>query len=254
MGIVKTRNLIIGQGRPKICVPVVGVTIEDIRRQAEEAMQSQPDLIEWRMDWYEKGTDAQAVIEVLPVLREILGETPLLATFRTDGEGGEKAIDPDTYTALNTLIAASGYIDLVDVQLSMSEESVREIVAAAHLHRVKVVMSNHDFYQTPPKDEMIRRLLRMEKLGADIPKIAVMPECTRDVLTLLDVTLTMKEQYGLGPIVTMAMSKKGLISRLSGEIFGSAITFGSAGKASAPGQIEVSKLRTVLDILSESME
>ena len=50
------------------------------------------------------------------------------------------------------------------------------------------------------------------------------------------------------PIITMSMGKLGLISRLCGEVFGSALTFGCAGQASAPGQIDAKELKAVLEI------
>ncbi|MGL4668727.1 MAG: type I 3-dehydroquinate dehydratase [Saezia sp.] len=42
-----------------------------------------------------------------------------------------------------------------------------------------------------------------------------------------------------------------MISRLAGEVFGSAATFGAAQKASAPGQIGVQDLRQTLNILNK---
>ncbi len=53
-------------------------------------------------------------------------------------------------------------------------------------------------------------------------------------------------------IITMSMAKTGVISRLAGEVFGSAATFGAVKKASAPGQISVNDLRTVLTILHQA--
>jgi len=51
----------------------------------------------------------------------------------------------------------------------------------------------------------------------------------------------------------MSMAGTGVISRLAGEAFGSALTFGAATKASAPGQIPVNELKQVLDILHKSL-
>ena len=93
----------------------------------------------------------------------------------------------------------------------------------------------------------------MQEYGADIPKIAVMPKSVDDVITLLDATNTMKTQYGDRPLITMSMGGTGVISRLAGEVFGSAFTFGAGKEASAPGQIPVAELRKVLEILHESM-
>ena len=110
-------------------------------------------------------------------------------------------------------------------------------------------MSNHDFDKTPSFDEITGRLIGMKKLGADVAKLACMPNSAKDVLTLLSATESVKSQYPDEPIITMSMGKLGAISRISGEIFGSALTFGSAKKASAPGQLEVTTLQQILRAL-----
>ena len=52
----------------------------------------------------------------------------------------------------------------------------------------------------------------------------------------------MKIQYGTTPFITMSMGGTGVISRLAGEVFGSAFTFGAGKEAIAPGQIPVGEL------------
>ena len=49
------------------------------------------------------------------------------------------------------------------------------------------------------------------------------------------------------------MAGTGVISRICGEVFGSALTFGAAGKASAPGQMGVQDLNTVLGLLHKAL-
>ena len=51
------------------------------------------------------------------------------------------------------------------------------------------------------------------------------------------------------PVITMSMGDYGKVSRVAGKSFGSAMTFGCLGKASAPGQINVDDLRAILNIL-----
>jgi 3-dehydroquinate dehydratase-1 len=94
----------------------------------------------------------------------------------------------------------------------------------------------------------------MQDLGADILKIAVMPNSQKDVITLLFATEEMVSNYAHQPVVTMSMASTGLISRLSGEAFGSAITFGAIEKASAPGQINANELNQVLNIIHNSIK
>ena len=249
MNQLKVRNLVLGEGMPKICVPIVGTSWEEIKEQAEEIVKLPVDFVEWRMDWYEKVTEESSVIDILGLLRQYLGDLPLLATFRTKQEGGMQEFSQQEYCALMNTVLTSGYIDLVDVELFLGEKLVKELIKAAHRAGVFVVASNHDFFKTPTKEEMIRRLCKMQELGADVLKIAVMPNTNRDVLTLLETTVEMNEVYAKKPLITMAMSGIGMISRLSGECFGSAVTFGAARKASAPGQIGVEQLREILQIV-----
>lgn len=253
MKTVKVRNIVIGEGVPKICVPIVGVTKEDIVKEARTFGNIPVDVVEWRVDWFENVFEFDKVLEVLKSLREALGEIPLLMTFRTSKEGGEKSIEPEAYAELNMKAARSGYVDLVDVEVFTGDDIVRQIVECAHACGVKVVASNHDFFKTPAKEEIVSRLRKMQELDADIPKIAVMPQNKKDVLTLLAATEEMYSEYADRPIITMSMAGTGVISRLCGEVFGSALTFGAAKKASAPGQMGVNDLSTVLNLLHKSL-
>lgn len=93
----------------------------------------------------------------------------------------------------------------------------------------------------------------MQRLDADILKIAVMPRCRADVFVLLTATEEMYTNYADRPVVTMSMGSDGVVSRLCGELSGSAITFGAAGKASAPGQMRVETLAQILREIHDSM-
>ncbi len=250
---VEIRGIRIGEGAPRICVPIVERTKSEIRNAAATICTTKADIAEWRADWFDGTPDFALVRDVLTDLRATLDRIPLLFTCRTAKEGGETAIAPDAYASLNKAVAATGLVDLIDVELFTGDEIVRDIIAFAHAHNTRVIVSNHDFHQTPDKDELIRRLLRMQELGADIPKIAVMPRCRKDVLTLLEATREMSEEYADRPIITMSMSGTGLVSRLCGEVFGSALTFGAVGKTSAPGQIDASELHAILTAIHRNL-
>lgn len=253
MNPVVVRNVKIGDGIPKICVPIVGITKEDIINEAKTFEYIPVDVAEWRADWFEQVFETEKVKEVLAELRAALKETPLLFTFRTSKEGGEKAIEPAAYAALNKAVAETGNVDLLDVEAFTGDEIVKDIIQATHEAGVKVVASNHDFDKTPEQAEIVGRLCKMQELGADIPKIAVMPRNKKDVITLLAATEEMTREHADRPIITMSMAGTGVISRLCGEVFGSALTFGAAKKASAPGQMGVHDLETVLNLLHKSL-
>lgn len=253
MNAVKVRNIAIGEGMPKICVPIVGATKEAILEEARAITKLPADVVEWRIDWFEGVFDWAQMEDVLKALRETLGEMPILMTFRTSKEGGEKAIDDETYAEINIKAAQTGLIDIIDVEIFTGDEVVEKIIEGAHEAGVKVVASNHDFDKTPDKDDIVGRLCKMQELGADIPKIAVMPQSKKDVLTLLIATEEMATEHADRPIITMSMAGNGVVSRLAGETFGSALTFAAAAKASAPGQMEVNDLKKVLELIHGAM-
>ncbi len=244
-------DLKLGEGIPKICVPIVGRTVDEILMQAKEICLLPADLVEWRCDWYEDAHSTECVLGVATELRKRLGEKVLLFTFRTAEEGGEQLINHSQYIALNKSVIASGYVDMIDVELFRGDDVMEELVAYAREHGRHVVASNHDFDKTPMKEEIVRRLLRMQELGADIAKIAVMPQTKEDVQVLLEATKEVSQQDKSGPIITMSMSGLGRISRIQGEIYGSSVTFAAAREASAPGQIPVEELIELLQEVHE---
>lgn len=243
------RKTTIGDGKAKICVPFVGSTKEEILQELALLKEKQVDIVEWRMDCFAQLRDTEAVFDMLKCIREGIGDRVLLATFRTMQEGGACPFTLQEYGSLYHAILPSKRIDIIDVEASIGEDVVSELVEAAHLQKVSVILSNHDFHHTPTCDTIVTRLRKMQEMGADICKIALMPTNKQDVLTLLQATLEMKENYANCPIVTMSMAQDGLVSRIFGDVFGSAITFASLHKASAPGQIPVDDLLYIRSLL-----
>ncbi|GKU83261.1 type I 3-dehydroquinate dehydratase [Niallia sp. NCCP-28] len=251
--IVKVREVKIGEGVPKICVSIIGSTVDLLKEEALMLTSLPLDVIEWRVDFYEEVENTASVMKTLQAIRSIIGNIPLIFTFRSAKEGGEKELPASEYFALNKAVCETNLADIIDVELFNEEEDIKEIVEFAHANNVAVIISNHDFGKTPSKEEIISRLRKAQELGGDIPKIALMPNSAADVITVLDATNTMKEQYADRPIITMSMAGKGAVSRMAGEVFGSALTFAAAKKASAPGQIAVGELKRILDVVHSGL-
>jgi len=248
---VKVMDLIFNEGSPKICVPLVGKTDMEILSEIEFLDTVDFDLAEFRVDHYENVEDFPKVQSLLRKISDKYHK-PLLFTFRTAKEGGVHVMPEENYFALNRAAIESGSIDMVDIELFSTPEEIKNLIKFAQERNVKVIMSNHDFFKTPEKDEILRRLVKMQQYGADITKIAVMPQTEEDVLTLLNATLEMKSCKGDRPCITMSMGPLGIISRLSGELAGSCMTFAAARQVSAPGQINVKDVRNILNILKFS--
>lgn len=249
MRVLTVKGLNIGESAPKIIVPIVGTTKESIVEKINSFKELKIDCVEWRVDFFDDVFNTKSVLDTLKCLRIGLPNTPIVFTFRTKREGGEKEISMKAYTALNKAVADSGNADIIDIEIFSGDEVVKENIKNIHNTNVFVVGSNHDFFKTPDKDDIIARLVKMQKLEADICKIAVMPKCTYDVLTLLAATNEMYTKYADRPIITVSMGPMGIISRLSGELFGSAMTYGTVGEKSAPGQVPLKELEIALNIL-----
>ena len=247
MKTIQARDLIFNDGEPKICIPLTSISTDKILTEINE-LKSDFDLVELRIDFFENVDNFSKVKELLVKIRESYTKA-LLFTFRTKKEGGVCEMSEENYFGLINNAISSGLIDLVDIELFRDEDKLKKSVELAKKNQVKVIMSNHDFLNTPSKDEIVNRLVAMQEKGADISKIAVMPNSEEDVLTLLSATLDIKNRYGF-PCITMSMSKLGVITRISGQLFGSCMTFAAVKNISAPGQICAKKTREIINLLN----
>lgn len=241
--ILELAGLRFGEGLPKICVPLVGTGMPALLREAQYAAALPADLYEWRADHFFGDP-----LDALPDLRKELGKKPLLCTVRTKGEGGEALLSPEEYEELLTALLNRGGFQLLDIELSQGEDRVKRLVSLAQSRGVGTVVSKHDFDKTPPAGEIRDTLLSMKGLGADLPKYAVTPQNAGDVLALLAATWEASER--IGPVVTMSMGDLGKLTRVSGAVFGSCLTFGAGQDASAPGQINAEDLKAILEDLN----
>lgn len=246
---VKVKGIVFKSGSTKIAVPITGDTTEKIIQEAHAAVAVKPDVIEWRIDFYRDVFNPSDYLATVNALRKILGKIVLLTTFRTSSEGGHRSRkDDQKYFSLISRILRGRLTDVVDIELNRDQYQVAHLVQLAHDQRIAVIMSNHEFEQTPPEVEIRSRLEKMKRAGADIAKIAVMPQTPADVLTLLNATYKAHQRLKL-PLITMAMGDLGKVTRISGSIFGSVLSFAAVGNALAPGQLSVSELRADLESL-----
>lgn len=241
------RKVAIGSGRPKICVSLTANTREAILMAAKELKEGRADLIEWRVDFFDQYQDETAVKGVLRQLRPILGDCPLLFTFRTAEEGGNASISPEAYESLNRWAIEAVEADLIDLELFRGETLSKKLIPLAHEKGKGVILSHHNFDKTPDKEAILHRLNQMKALGPDLVKVALMPQDKKDVLTLMEASIAFNEANGDLPLVTMSMGPLGLITRIAGSFTGSAITFGAGKTPSAPGQIPAEILLSILE-------
>lgn len=247
---VLLRGVELGTGRPKICVPLVDSDVESLQRSVEALPEGVCELVELRIDHFGAADDHAAVRNAVRVVRRSLPDTvPVLFTFRSSSEGGQREIEVGAYEELCRVAVESGDVDAIDVEMFTELGALERIVNHAHSYGRPVVMSSHDFRRTPGHDQLTARLALQQDLGADILKLAVMPESPADVLTLLSATNDFVRTRANRPVITMAMGSLGVATRVAGEVFGSCMTFGSVGATSAPGQVDASELRRALNLV-----
>lgn len=249
MSCVDIRGCRIGEGRPKVILPIVERAEAAILEKAAQFSTLQADCVEWRVDHFDDARTPGAVARCLAKLRVILKDKLLLVTFRTQAEGGQVALSPAEYRQFLELVLDTDCADLLDIEFFTAGADLPLLVEQAHTAGVPVVCSSHDFHKTPPRAELVHRMVAIQQAGADLPKVAVMPQSRTDVLELLAATAEMAEHHPETPVITMSMGALGAVSRLAGETFGSAMTFANPGQASAPGQVSLDIVNEVLDAL-----
>ena len=246
---VTIRGMVVGGPKPLICLPLVGDTKAKILKEAKELVALQPDLLEWRVDAYDKVENIEDCLSLLEELRGSISDIPLIFTCRIDLEGGGKKIAQKKRLELLTAAMESGNVDIVDVELCNGEEFVKAINERAKANNVKLILSYHNFRETPSEPFIYAKLVEAQTAGADIAKLAAMPKNYGDVLILLSATNKARNESVQVPIITMSMGPEGAISRLAGGLFGSDITFAIGMQASAPGQIPIKDLKTGMALL-----
>ena len=240
---LKIRGKILGGPVPLICLPLVATDQTALLEQAVEVCSFKPDVIEWRVDKFDAVLNTEAVLAALGALREAIGDTPLIFTCRVIHEGGFQEIAAEDRLRLNKAVIASGLADLIDSEMSNGEAMVGEMKAACQKAGCPLILSYHNFDETPDEAFILDRLVTAGRLGADVAKVAVMPKTYRDVLTLLSATYTARTERLEIPIITMSMGGEGGITRIAGGLFGSDLTFALGKASSAPGQIPIADLR-----------
>ncbi len=199
---------------------------------AIKAKQLGADILEFRIDLMRGEYDKLKDIKKLGL--------PVIITNRMKQEGG--AWDGTEEERIHTLLSLLPLADAVDIELQAKERD--KIVENAKKMNKTVIISHHDFQKTPEHEVMHEIIHKCFEAGADIAKLAVMPNSLKDVLCLFEVLLQVK-----GKVCLIAMGDLGKHSRAIAPIYGSVMTYGYIDKAVAPGQLRVDELKSVLSLL-----
>jgi len=206
----------------------------------EAAVRSVADAVEFRMDLAD---------DPLAALAEYEGELPLIATNRTEREGGAA---PPGEGRIDALVEATGHprVEAVDVELAAVRAGPGERVLDA-AGGTSTIVSVHDFEGTPPRDRLRERLAAAADRGT-VGKIAVTATGVEDVLAVLSVTRELSREGRT--VASMAMGEPGRHSRAVAPLYGSRIGYAPAdrSRATAPGQYDLATLSELVTALSPS--
>jgi 3-dehydroquinate dehydratase-1 len=241
-----------GGARPLICSPLVARTAERLLDEAVAVLAKRPDVIEWRVDFFERIADTAAVLDAGRALRAKVGDAPVIFTCRGAHEGGTpNALDAEGVARLYDAIGAARLVDFVDFELSNPAALVRAVRERSREHGVRLILSYHNFGYTPGHDLLVERFLEADRLGGDVAKVATMPRDRFDVLTLLSATAAADAKARI-PLISMSMGPLGVATRMIGGVFGSSLSFAVGEGASAPGQPPIADLVAIFDALARA--
>ncbi|MDW7668132.1 MAG: type I 3-dehydroquinate dehydratase [Bacillota bacterium] len=230
------------------CLPLVSESIE----QATELIKLNPDVLEWRVDFfnnldYQNQSD---LIEAMKELSKLTNNIPIIFTCRHIAEGGKKEIKQKDRIKIIEKALETGLADIIDVEMLNDKEFLEEIKALVKKHNKYLILSHHNFKETPNENFILNKIIEGEKLGADITKLAVMANSYGDVLKLFNATYEARISKVEIPIITMSMGEYGKITRVFGEFFGIDMSFAVGKGVSAPGQMPVEDVRKMLELMN----
>jgi 3-dehydroquinate dehydratase-1/3-dehydroquinate dehydratase/shikimate dehydrogenase len=218
----------------RVCVSIARETVEQGLAVAR-GISSLADVIEIRLDALKR-------IEVAPFMTQLA--KPLLFTNRPIWEGGNFAGEEQARIA-PLLEAASQGARYVDLELKAPDSSHKALLEMTNSTSCQLILSWHNFQDTPSQAELVGRLAMIQDKGAHIAKIVTMAHDYHDVLRVL----TLQEEAARMdiPLIAFCMGRPGVISRVATVDLGGYMTYCavSDSEATAPGQLSVAVLRQI---------
>ncbi len=219
--------------RPKICAVIVGSDLDRVRPAEELA-----DLFEVRID---------LVGDSWPALARRLNK-PWIACNRVASEdGGWQGSEAGRVNELLKAIKLGA--DIIDIELAT--RNLAEVIPAIKA-RAQCLVSFHDLTGTPSLDRLKEIVERQLDAGADICKVVTTAQRFEDNISVLQLI----SEFPEAKVVSFAMGPLGLVSRILCPLVGGDFTYASieAGKESAPGQLTVTDLRKIYEMVAGCWE
>ncbi|MCO4332438.1 type I 3-dehydroquinate dehydratase [Staphylococcus hyicus] len=224
---------------------VVSHVLSQKEIQLIKTQESNIDILELRID----ARQDVASVDVSQIIQQLKDEgfqSEILVTFRTQKQGGKGNCNEKEYQSLLSQLAEVKNVVYIDVEWEPSVDR-HHIVRTIQSHGIDVIVSYHNFHETPQLDVLKKTYYHMSQYGGAHLKIAVMPQSKQDVLTLLQAVSEASD--ALQHWVTgISMSHLGIISRTAQQTFGGALSYGAINDSVAPGQLDVKTLKNAMAV------
>ncbi|KDP23584.1 hypothetical protein JCGZ_23417 [Jatropha curcas] len=215
-----------------LCTPLMGTTVDQMLIEMQKAKEIGADVVEIRLDCLRNFSPTQD-LEIL-IKRSPL---PTLVTYRPVWEGGQYEGDETKRQDALRLAMQLG-ANYVDVELEVAHDFNSSIYGKKP-DNFRVIVSSHNFHNTPSAEAIANLVARIQATGADIIKIATTALDITDCARIFRIMV-----HSQIPVIGIVMGERGQISRLLSPKFGGYLTYGAleAGAISAPGQPTVKDL------------
>jgi len=218
----------------KICTPVIGNNLNQFLENLGKT-QEISDFVELRVDYIQ-----DLSLDDIELIREKT-KVQSIFTCRKKAEGGKFHFDERMRVKI-----LQKAIDLVFDHIDIELSTIRDHEFKRN-PKTKLIVSYHNFAETPSYWDMQSIIYEMNSFKPDILKIATM----------------MKEEYESTKIyrlltnkphteerIVVGMGEKGRMTRILGPLLGSYLTYASTPYGeSAPGQIDINKLKEIYKLI-----
>lgn len=221
---------------PAICASVISNDPNSMKDNLEKALAEGADIVELRLDKLEDLSGWESLLQ---------GDVPTIVTNRPEGEGGY--FQGNENERIEVLLEAIKIgASFIDVELSTSNKKLDQVLETAEKGDTSVMLSFHDFEGVPSTQELLNKADQMVEAGCDLAKIIGFAKKYKDSLKMLDFLIKASEKIEI-PVVAFAMGEKGKFTRVTAPLLGSPITYASIEEKAAPGQLDISTVRSILE-------
>ncbi|HKU83221.1 MAG TPA: type I 3-dehydroquinate dehydratase [Candidatus Nitrosocosmicus sp.] len=209
----------------------------------EEALGKGVDIIECRFDYL---NNFQKLDQFLDILSSY--QNKCIYTIRPENEGGKFTNDPDKrIEIISKFIHRNPLFVDIEYNLISSNDNLADLVENKN---ARILVSWHDFYQTPEFDHLLDQVKNMQ-IYSPFVKIVTTARSIDDSIRILNIYQSIDTHISL---IAFAMGETGVLSRVLCTVVGtSPFTYASLGAALAPGQMSVDQMKSIYDLFKSRL-